>query len=166
MNQFGDLLDQAHLVDLVGNLGDDQALPLSSFLGLHHNFCSQCEKTSPGLVSFLDAAHAVNEPGRWKIGTGNFLHQLGDRHLRVLQQEEQSLDDFGNVVGRDISGIADRNATGAVDQKIRHSGRQDHRFLPRLIIIRDEIDRFLIDVSQHLLSQFGHARFGVAHGRR
>ena len=88
MDQLRDLFDQLGLVHLVGNFRDDEPFSLGTFVGLDHDLCAQLQEPTPRLVGFLDPAHAIDEAGRGKVRSGNFLHELGDRDLGVLQQQE------------------------------------------------------------------------------
>jgi len=69
-------------------------------------------------------------------------------------------------VRRDVGRHADRDARLPVDEQIRNTGRQDRGLVLRLVVVRTEIDRFLLDVREQLVRHPGHAHFGVTHGRR
>ena len=62
--------------------------------------------------------------------------------------------------------MPDGDARAAVDQEVRELGRQDLGHGQALVVVRDEVDRVLLDVGQHLGGQLRHPDFGVAHGRR
>ncbi len=93
------------------------------------------------------------------------LHQAGDIDLRVVDQRQTGVGHLGQVVRRNIGGHAHRDAGRAVDQQVGQACRQDLGLTLRLIVVGDEIDRFLVDVGQQLMGDLGHAHFGVTHGR-
>ena len=77
-----------------------------------------------------------------------------------------AVDDFAQIVRRDVGGHADGDAAGAVDQQVREPRRQHLRFALGRVVIVLEIDRVLVDVLQQLMRDLGEARLGVAHRRR
>ena len=124
-----------------------------------------CSAAATGLVGGDDFLGAVDQAGGRKIRPGNDLHQLRERDVRVFDQRDAGADDLAEVVRRNVGRHADRNAGGAVDQQIRNARRQDRRLAFRFVVIRREIDRFLVDIGQQLRRQLRHAHFGVAHRR-
>ena len=51
-------------------------------------------------------------------------------------------------MGRNVGRHADRDAAGAIGQKVRKAGRQHLRLMFAFIIVGLEIDRILVDVIQ------------------
>ena len=43
---------------------------------------------------------------------------------------------------------------------------KNSRLGPRLVVVRDEVDRVLVHVGHERGAEMGHARLGVTHGRR
>ena len=66
---------------------------------------------------------------------------------------------------RNVCRHADGDPSRAVDQEIRDFRRQDGWFLQGAIIVRHEIDSFLVDVFQHFTGNLSHTDFGITHGR-
>lgn len=89
VHQLGHALLQRLLVDLVGQLVNDDGLALALVdvlevaLGTHHH------APAPRAVAFLDAVDAVDDAGRGEVRRGNDLHQLVNRGIGVLQQCRQ-----------------------------------------------------------------------------
>ena len=71
--KLGYFLDQAGLIDLVRDFGDDYAIAL---FALAFDRCARtnCELTAAGLISLTYSTAAVNDPGSWKIGAGDIGH--------------------------------------------------------------------------------------------
>ena len=87
--------------------------------------------------------------------------------MRILDDHETGVDDFAEVVRRDVRGHADGDTRGAVDEQVRILRRQYRRLALGAVVVGDEIDGLFVDVVAHQL--FGEARqadFGVTHCRR
>ena len=120
----------------------------------------------PVQIGLLDAARAVDDAGRGEVRTRDMLHQVLDAQVRVVDQRNAAVDHLGQVVRRDVGRHADGDAGGAVDQQIRDPGRQDRRFGLLLVVVGDEVDRFLVEIGEQFVRDLRHAHFGIAHGRR
>ncbi len=160
-----DLFDQVRLVHLIRNLRDNNALPvvLSGFdgcAGAHH------DASASGGVCAFDPFVAVDDAARRKIRRLHELHQALVVQTIVLDQRDAPVDDFSDVVRGDVGGHADGDSARAVDQQVRHHGRQHQWFAQRVIKIRSKIDGVLVEVPEHLLRKAFEAGFGVPHGRR
>ena len=104
-------------------------------------------------------------PAVGKSGPGDVFHQSVDVDRRIVDQRDQRIDHFRQVVRRDVGRHADRDAGRAVDQQVREPGRHDRRFLFLLVVVGLEIDGFLVDVGHQLVREPRHARLGVTHRR-
>ena len=163
--QFGDLLDQPRLVDLVGQFGDDDGFPAPGVQRLGVRACADIDLAAAGLVGIEHSLNAIDQAGGGKIGSRNQLDQLGDPQVRVVQQRQAGIDDLAQVMGRDIGGHADRDARRTVDQQLRQARRQDGRFVLGFVVVGDEIHCLHVDVGQQFLRDPGHADLGVTHRR-
>ena len=66
---------------------------------------------------------AIDDGSGRKIGAGDIFHQAINRDLRVVDERQAACHHLLEVVGRNIGGHAHRDARGAIDQQIGHSGR-------------------------------------------
>ena len=82
----------------------------------------------------------------------------------MVDEHERAVDDLAHVVRRDVRRHADGDAARAVDEELRELRREHGRLFERFVIVRDEIDGFLVDVLQHELGDARHAHLGVTHG--
>ena len=152
VHQLGHALLQRLLVDLIGQLVNDDGLALALVdvlevaLGTHHH------AATAGAVAFLDAVDAVDDAGRGEVGRGNDLHQLVDGSLGVLQQMQAAVHYLIEVVRRDIRGHAHGNTRGAVDQQIRQAAWQHQWLALGAVVVRAEVHGLLVDVAQHFMS--------------
>ena len=163
-HQFRDPLDQRRLVDLVGNLADDQRLAVLAQL-LDLDLGAHDDRAAAGRVGGADAGPAEDGRRRREVGPGNVLHQLVERDVGLVHHRQEAVDRLAEVVRRDVGRHADRDAAGAVDQQIREARRQDDRLQFLLVVVGTKIDGVLVEVVEHRHRDAVEPRFGVAVGR-
>ncbi len=86
--------------------------------------------------------------------------------MGVLDEPDAAVDDLAKIVRRDVGRHADRDARRAVDQQIRKRRRQQGRLFRGLVVVRREIDRFLVEIRLHVVGERLESRFGITHRRR
>ena len=145
-HQTGDVLQQLRLVDLVGNLADDDRLPVGSGVGFDRCPRPHLNAASSRVVGIVDSIQTMDETAGREVGAGDDLHQFLDGHLGTVDQQDEAVDDLSKVVRRNIGCHPDRDSGRPVDQEIRESGRQHHRLFQRAIIVLDPVDSFLVDI--------------------
>ena len=94
------------------------------------------------------------------------LHQLFERDVGIVDLRADAIDHFDEIVRRHVRRHADGDAGAAVDEKIWKRRRENGRLGPRLVVVRDEIDRVLLHVGHERGAEMRHARLGVTHRRR
>ncbi len=67
---------------------------------------------------------------------------------------------------RNVGRHAHGDAARAVDQQVGNTGRHDRRDHFGAVVVRHPVDGLFVQVGQQLVSQLGHAHFGVSHSRR
>ena len=168
-HQLGDVLEQPLLVDLVGNLGDDDRDLVALLRLLGRGLGAQRDRAAAGRVGVEDAVTADDEAAGRKVGPGNGLEDGLEARLArlaaMLDEGDDAVDDFPHVVRRDVGRHADGDAGRAVDEQVRIGRRQDRRFFGRLVEVGDEVDGFLVEVAHHLFGQRLETRFRVPVGR-
>ena len=129
LDQVGDMLDQARLVDLIGQFGDDDGV-----LAVVHRLDLQLrlhdDAPAPGAIGLSRALRAEDQAGGRKVGAGNELHQVVRRGFGMIERIEAGVHDFAQVVRRDAGAHADGDAFAAVAEEVRELARQDDRFAP------------------------------------
>ena len=163
LDQVGDLLEQAGLVHLVGQLGDDDRDPvalglLERDLGAHDDPAAAVGVHLADRVDRLPLPgervalplEAVDRAAGREVRPGHKAEPVVGRQLRVVDEGDRGVDDLAEVVRRDVGGHADGDARGAVDEQVRQLGRQDRRLLLRPVVVVHEVDRVLVDVGEHL----------------
>ena len=165
MHQFGHALLQRFLVDLVGQLVHDDGLACALVdvfkvaLGPHHHAAAS------GAVTVFHAIDAINDAGGREVGCRDDFHQLVNRSLRIAQQMQARVDDFVQVMWRDVGGHSHRNATRAIDQQIGQARGHDQRLFFRTVVVGSEVHGLFVQIRQNFVGNFCQTDFGVAHGR-
>jgi hypothetical protein len=166
-DEVGNALEQARLVHLVWQLGDDDRLAAADLVDVFEiRARADRQAATTGAIGRCDLGGAVDDAGGRKIGTRHVLHELGQHDLGIVEHREAGVDDLVEVVRRNVGGHAHGDTRGTVDQKIREARRHDRRLGFGPVVVRDEIDRFFLDVREQLARDARHAHFGVTHGRR
>ncbi len=152
LDLLGDLLGQGVGVDLVGQLGDNEAgavLDLGDLDDRAHR-----DQATPGAVGVLDSLAPQDQRTRREVRPGDPRHDFGQLLLagrvRVGEHPLGRLRDLAQVVRRDLGRHTDRDASGAVDQEVREAGRQHRRLGLLAVVVGPEVDGVLVDVAHHL----------------
>ncbi len=162
-HQLLDLGDHALGADVVGELGDDDALAprrdlLDLALGAH------AERATTGLVGVAHPLQPDDGAARRQVGAGDIFHQLVERGVRLLDQVAGGGHDLGQVVRRHIGGHADRDAARAVDQQVGERRRHDDRLGLLAVVVGLEVDGVLVERVDHEHRRRGQPGLGVTHG--
>jgi hypothetical protein len=166
LDVLGDLLREAVGVDLVGQLGDDQALPALDLLDLHDR--AHDDRATARAVGVLDAAGAHDERAGGEVGALDLGHDRGEGLLAggvgVGEHPLGGRGDLAQVVRRDVRGHADGDARAAVDEQVREAAGQHDRLEGLAVVVGAELDGVLVDVAHHLHGQRRHPALGVPGG--
>src|SRR5699024_4540255 len=160
LDQVGDVLDQAGLVDHIGDLGDDDLKP-AVLLFLDDGAAPQGDLAAAGGVGGADAAAAPDDAGGGEGGALGVLHQAGQVDVRVVDVGDAPVDHLAQVVGRDVGGHAHRDALAAVYQQVGEAAGQHLGLLLGVVVVGVPVHRILVDVGQHLDGHPAHAGLGV-----
>ena len=157
---LGNGFNQLALVDLVGQLGDNDALAIL-IKGLELRFGTHHHLASAGGVGGANAAASHDDAAGGEIRAGNVLHQVCQGAFRVIQHTHAGVNHLGEIVGRNIGGHAHGDAGGAVDQQIGEPGGQHPGFLPAFIEVGVPVHGLLFDVPEHFVAELTESRLGV-----
>ena len=163
LDELGDLLDEAQLVDLVGDLGHDDALLAAGAL-LDMRLGAHGDRAAAGLVGVADAGNAHDGAAGGEVRAGNDLHQLVELDVGVVDHRDGGVDGLAQVVGRHVGGHAHGDALGAVDQQVGEAAGQDLGLLERLVVVGLPVDGLLLEVLEQLHGGLVEAALRVAHG--
>ena len=101
--------------------------------------------------------------GGREVGRGHDLHQLVDGRFGIAQQVQAGIHHLIEVVRRNVRGHAHRDTAGPVDQQVGQPAGQHQRLFFAAVVVGPEVDRFLVDVGEHLVRDLRQPDFGVAH---
>ena len=162
--RLGDRLDDARLVDLVRNLGDDDLVLAAIFddLGL----AAHRDRTAARPIGFADRFVPENHAAGRKIGTLDDVAECIVGRFGIVDERCDRVGNFAEIVRRDVRRHADRDAARAVDEQLRQPSGQHRRLLALIVEVGNEIDGFFVDVGEHFERSARQPRFGVAIGRR
>ena len=166
VDQLGHALLQGALVHLVGQLVDDDGLAVGLADRLEVGARAHDHASAAGAVALAHAMQAVDQRGGREVRRLHDVDQGLDVGFGVFEQLQAGVDDFAEVVRRDVGRHADRDAARAVDQQVRDARRHHQRLFLGAVVVGAEVDRFLVDVGQQLVADARHADFGVTHRRR
>ena len=79
----------------------------------------------------------------------------------MLHKIDRTVNDFTEVVRRNIGRHTYRNAHGAVNEKVRETGRKNHGFLLAVIEVRSEINDVFLNIRHHFVSELGKSRLRI-----
>ncbi len=161
---LGDHALVAAFLDAERKLGDDDRGPAAAKL-LHVRAGAHDDPAATRPVRVLDAASADDDRTGREVRALDVLREPLDVDVRVVDHRDDPVHDLGEIVRRDVRRHADRDPGRAVDEQVREARREDGRFLPRLVVVRDEVDGVRVDVPQHLGGEAREPALGVAHRR-
>ena len=165
VDQVGDALDQACLIHLVRNLGDDDRLLVLVDVfdggpGAHH------ETAAASAVRLEDSGATVNDGRRRKIRSLHKFQNLRQLRSGIIHQRDRGIDDLGQVVRRNLGRHANRDAIGPVDQQVGKTRGKNRGLRFRAVVVRIKVDRFFVQVFEQSGGDARQARFGVTIRRR
>ncbi len=139
---------------------------LAARLGLP--FAAHPHAPLPRLVDVAQLFLAVGDlPAGREVGPLDVLEEVLRLELGIVEHRDGRRADLAQVVGRDVGRHADGDPGAAVDEQLRHLGRQHDRLLGRAVVVGAKVDRPLLDLVEQVHRQRRQARLGVAvRGRR
>ena len=167
VHQLGDLLQQGGLVHLVGQLGEDELLPVPGPLDLLHvGLGPHHAAAAAGAVGVQHPLGAQHEPAAGEVRPLDVGHDAVQPQGGVVDEGHQGGAALPQVVGRDAGGHAHRDALAAVHQQVGEAGGEHQGLLHAVVVVGAPVHRVLFQVGHHLAGQPGQPGLGVAHGRR
>ena len=133
-HQVGDALDQLRLVDLIGDLVDDDLLAIALLHLLDLGLGSHLDAAAAGDVGLVNAAPADDEAAGREVGPGNQPDEFAQlvlaaerrasrrHHQRLFDHPDDAVDHLPHVVRRDVGGHAHGDPGRSVDQQVGIDG--------------------------------------------
>ena len=166
MHQFGHTLLKRLFIHLVGELVNDDGLPLAFVdifkmaSGAHYHLAAT------GAVAVLHAVDTVNNASCWKVRSRNDFHQFIDGCLGIFKKMQAGINRFVQIVWRNVGCHPDCNPRRTIDQQVRESGRHNQRFILATVVVWAKIHSLFVQIGKQLVCNLGHPDFGVTHGCR
>ncbi len=165
LHQIGNALDHRGLVHLVRNLGDDDALALRLVVDLDLGLRAHDDAPAAREVRVMNPLAPIDDAAGRKIGPRDELHQLFAGDLGVVEHRNDCVGGLAQVVRWNVRCHPHRDPGSAIYKQVGKRGWQDDRHLAGVVVVRNVVDRVLVDVTQYFAGDCAHARFRVALGR-
>ena len=165
-DQVGNFLNQFRLVDGIGNFRYDNRFATRRTVYLDFGFGTDDDTAATGFESIFYTGIAVDDTPCGEVGSLDILHQLFDGDVAVVDQSDRSIDTLRQVVRRHVGSHTYGNTRSPVYQQLRYAGGQYGRFFERVIEVRGEIDRILLNIAKRLFGNARKSSFGITHGGR
>ena len=166
LDQLGQPFDQLGFLNLIGNFGHDDLIDAAAQI-LDRPFCPKAERSTTSAVGLRDVFGRFHQNATCReIRTGDVIQQGVVLRVGRLDQMQTGINQFGNIVRRDIRRHAHRDPAGAVRQKVRERCGQNNGFFQRAVIVRAEVDGVFIQTVQHRLGHDSQPRLGVTRRSR
>ena len=157
------LAHHVRLVDLVGNLLDDDLL-LSGPGLFETRLAAHDHATAAGLIGILDAFHSVDDSAGGEVGRLDVLHEPLHRNVGVVDHGDATVHHLSEVVRRHVGGHADRDTGGSIDEQVGNLGREHRGLLQAVVKVVGEVNGLLVEVGEHFLGDLPETGLGVSHG--
>ncbi|KPB79626.1 Uncharacterized protein AC506_0820 [Pseudomonas syringae pv. maculicola str. M6] len=155
----GDLLQHLGTGNLMRQRRDDDIAIFDAVHGTHTH------RTTTGFIDFQQVGTRRDDLGFGRIiRPQNMLAQLWNRGLGLVEQMHAGAGNFAQVVRRNISGHADGDTGGAVEQNIRQPCRQHCGLVERAVKVRHPVRGPLTQFAEQHFGVARQARLGVTHG--
>ena len=167
--RIGELLDLLeHLLRAgAGRQLGDHELPLAARQVLDLPQRAHLQAAAAGGVGGANLVGAADHlAAAGIVRPGHVAGQLVVGKLRVADQRHRGAGHLAQVVRRHLGGQAHCDAAGAVQQHEGQPRRELLRLLGGAVVVRDELDRALVDLVEQQARDGREARLGVAHRRR
>ena len=146
----------------VRDLGHDNDVAV--FFCFEVRLRAECECRPTGLITFSDAVSATNDAAGREVGAGQDVDNLVDRCFRFVNQHDDGVGDFGEVVRRNAGRHSNGDSGRAVDEQVWKLRWQNNRFGSALIVRWCKVDGVVLNVCQHVGSGRRKSSFRITHG--
>ena len=163
--QVVDLLGQVGLVDLVGQLGEDDHV-MVTLVGLDLVAAAYHDPAPAGGERVSGALHAADDRTTGEVRPLDMLlYQLIDGDVGVVDHRNDRRADLTEVVRGHVGGHADGDSTRSIGQEEGEGCRQYGGLAERVVVVGAEVNGLLLDIGEHLIPDPAHLRLGVPHRR-
>ena len=156
------LLDQNSFVNVIRNFSDNNllfaTLELFNLRPRTHD-----NATFPSFIGFLNLITPLHNGSRWEVRPWQKLHEFVNLGFGVVNHIHHRIDDFSQIVRRNVRRIPSRNPRRPIYQKIWKGSRQYGRFFFRIVKVPSKRYGVLFDVLEQVARNLRQASLGVPH---
>ena len=100
------------------------------------------------VVGIMYTLRTVDYAGGREVRTWQMFHDSIDIQFRIFTQGDRGIDNFIEIVRRDIGRHTHCDTCRTIDQQPRNAGREHQWLILGFIVVGTEIDRLLFEVGQ------------------
>jgi hypothetical protein len=164
-DEISDFFDEFFFIELIWYLSDDDRFTsVLPFLDIHTT--TEYYRSTSTSICFEDIFFVIDDTSCRKIWSMDIVHEIFDHDiLRILMSEDigECVDDFCEIVGRDIGRHTDGDTHDSVQEEIRDTGWEDTRLSRTRIIVGSPVDSIFLYIGEHELSELVHLHFSITH---
>ena len=161
-DKLGDTFNQGGLVHLERNGGDDDGFAVFADL-FYRGLTAHDHRAAARHQRIASAGPTDDLATGGEVGTRHDVEQLVQTDIWIVDQRQTGIDDFAQIVRRDIGRHANGNAACPIDQQVGNAGWQDDRLLFFAVIIVFKINGIEVNIGQQRRRRLGHPALGIAH---
>ena len=156
------LLDQNSFVNVIRNFSDNNLLFAAFEL---FNLRPRTHDNAPlsSLIGFLNLISPLHNSSRWKVRARQKLHEFVNLSFGVVNHIDHRIDDFCQIVRRNVRRISSRNPCRPIHQKIGKSSRQYGWFFLRIVKVPSKRHGALFNVLEQVARNLRQTSFGIPH---
>ena len=106
------------------------------------------KRPRPVRVGFEDSRAPVDEAAGREVGALHELQHLGQLRVGIVHQRDGGVDDFREIVRRNVRRHADGDSVRAVHEQIRNARRQNVGLDLAVVIVRTKVDCLFVDIFE------------------
>ena len=161
-DEVSDLHHQIGLVDSVRNFSNDDLFTTVFF----HDFSlgTHLHAAVTGSIKLTQGITAADSGAGGEVRTGQKFHQFIHSGTGIIHQSNGGIDDFAQVMRRNIGCHTHTDTGTAVHQQIGETGRQNAGFLFFFVKVGNHLNGFFFDIAQQFFGQAFHTAFGITGG--
>ena len=164
--QFRNFFDQARFVHLIRNFVDDNGFTSGFGVNFYFGTGTDIYLAATGTVSFFNTATTVNDCRRREVRPRDVFHQPFNADVFIIDIRQTTVDDFRQVVRRDVGCHTYGDTGRTVHQQVRNFGWHDVGNFFRAVIVINEIDRLFFEIGHQFMGNFRQTDFRITHCRR
>ena len=121
---FSDTFQQGLLIHLVWQLINDDGRTTFFTKFFKMRFCAHDYAATASAITIAHTRNAINQTCCWEVGRRNNFDQFIDAALWITQDMQSTVNDFSDIVRRNIGRHTHRNTGRTVNQQIWNTGWQ------------------------------------------